>query len=91
MDKTALPTELRAIAGWQLRRALLSCEVSAVEIARHVLDRIDALNPALHAFITLAPDSALAAAAALDQSLARGDAAGPLAGIPVSIKDQVWT
>jgi aspartyl-tRNA(Asn)/glutamyl-tRNA(Gln) amidotransferase subunit A len=59
---------------------------SSVELTRHFLERIERLNPGLNAFITVAAESALAAAAQADRALASG-AAGLLCGIPIAHKD----
>src|SRR5450755_1316576 len=61
-------------------------QMSSVEITRHFLARIERLNPALNAIITLTADGALAAAAAADRRLADGER-GPLLGIPLIHKD----
>ncbi|MBK1724209.1 Asp-tRNA(Asn)/Glu-tRNA(Gln) amidotransferase subunit GatA [Thiocystis violacea] len=59
---------------------------SSVELTKHYLERIKRLDPALNSFITLAEESALAAAERADQALKAGDA-GPLTGIPIAHKD----
>ena len=74
----------------ELRRALDARQISAVELATLFLDRIDALNPALNAFITVDRDGALAAARAADARIAAGSA-GPLTGIPLAHKDVFCT
>jgi len=61
-------------------------EISSVELTRHFLSRIERLNPALNAFITLTGDRALADAAAADARLGKGER-GPLLGIPLIHKD----
>ncbi|HXI77571.1 MAG TPA: amidase family protein, partial [Steroidobacteraceae bacterium] len=61
-------------------------EISSVELARHFLGRIERLNPALNAVITLTADHALNEAAAADRRRAAGDRA-PLLGIPLIHKD----
>jgi len=61
-------------------------ELSPVEVTRALLARIEKLDPALHAFVTLTPDRALADARAAEEALRRGDAR-PLLGIPVGHKD----
>jgi aspartyl-tRNA(Asn)/glutamyl-tRNA(Gln) amidotransferase subunit A len=61
-------------------------EISSVELTRHFLGRIERLNPALNAFITLTGDRALSDAAAADARLAAGER-GPLLGIPLIHKD----
>jgi aspartyl-tRNA(Asn)/glutamyl-tRNA(Gln) amidotransferase subunit A len=61
-------------------------EISSVELTRHFLGRIERLNPALNAFITLTADQALSSAAAADARLGSGER-GPLLGIPLIHKD----
>jgi len=60
--------------------------LSPVEVTRAVLDRIQARNPQLNAFLTVTADSAMREARAAEEAYVRGQA-GPLAGIPVAIKD----
>ncbi|MFB1490153.1 MULTISPECIES: Asp-tRNA(Asn)/Glu-tRNA(Gln) amidotransferase subunit GatA [unclassified Thiocapsa] len=59
---------------------------SSVELTRHYLERIARLDPRLNSFISVASESALAAAERADRTIAAGDA-GPLAGIPIAHKD----
>jgi len=66
-------------------------EISPVEITRECLRRIDALNPALNAFITVMADSALDDARRAEAEIARGNWRGPLHGIPISLKDLIDT
>ena len=61
-------------------------ELSPVEVARATFERIERLNPALNAFTTATPELGLEQAAAAERAYAEGTA-GPLAGVPVSIKD----
>lgn len=65
--------------------------LSPVEVTRAVLERIEALNPALNAFVTLCPAEALRDATASEEAYRRGQPRGPLDGVPVSIKDLVAT
>ena len=74
----------------ELRRALDARQISSVELATLFLDRIDALNPALNAFITVDREGALAAAHTADQRIAAGSA-GALTGIPLAHKDVFCT
>jgi Asp-tRNA(Asn)/Glu-tRNA(Gln) amidotransferase A subunit family amidase len=62
--------------------------VSARELARHYLDRIDAVDPALHAVVACDPDAVMAAAGAADAERGRGERR-PLLGLPVTIKDSI--
>ncbi len=70
----------------ELGRSLTAGEISSVELTRHFLGRIERLNPALNAVITLTAEHALAEAAAADAKRAAGDRA-PLLGIPLIHKD----
>jgi aspartyl-tRNA(Asn)/glutamyl-tRNA(Gln) amidotransferase subunit A len=72
------------------QRRLRAREFSSTELTRAALARIERSEPALHAFITVTPDLALAQAAAADARLAAGDAP-PLCGIPLAIKDIILT
>ena len=74
----------------ELAAALGARKISSVELTTLFLDRIDALNPTLNAFITVDRDGALAAARAADARLAAGTA-GPLTGIPIAHKDVFCT
>jgi aspartyl-tRNA(Asn)/glutamyl-tRNA(Gln) amidotransferase subunit A len=65
-------------------------EISSVEVTRAVVARIEATEPRLHAFITVAADAALAQAQTADERRARGDAPA-LCGVPVGIKDVILT
>ena len=76
---------------WQLSAAEVAGlvhrrEASAVEVTQSALDRLAAVNPAINAVVTEMPDEALAEAARVDATIARGDDPGPLAGVPVTIK-----
>ena len=67
-----------------------SGEVSAVELVEEAIARIRAGDGAINAFTCVLEEEALAAASAVDDRLAAGDDPGPLAGVPVSIKDVIW-
>jgi amidase len=68
-------------------RALRRREISARELTGMLLARIEAVNPALNAVVALGRETALREAAAADDATARGDDAGPLHGVPMTIKD----
>jgi amidase len=63
-----------------------SKKVSANEVARAALVRLDAVNPAINAVVAHRPDEVLAQAATIDAAIARGEDPGPLAGVPVTVK-----
>ncbi len=71
----------------ELGRRLRSGETSAEELARHFLDRIEALDPALNAFRLVCAERAMASARAADHQLRAGLDLGPLHGIPYAAKD----
>src|SRR5579863_5158597 len=66
-------------------------EISPVEITRHYLSRIEKLNPALNAFITVLPDSALQQARTAETEILQGEWRGPLHGVPIALKDLIDT
>jgi aspartyl-tRNA(Asn)/glutamyl-tRNA(Gln) amidotransferase subunit A len=70
----------------ELAKSLSSGQISSVELTRHFLGRIERLNPALNALITLTADQALTEAAAADARRAAGEQ-GSLLGIPLIHKD----
>ncbi len=57
------------------------------ELVIHALERIEALDPQVNAFVAVDADGALEAAARIDDAVAGGDDPGPLAGIPIGVKD----
>src|SRR5271166_1812524 len=62
-------------------------ELSAREVTAHALGRIEAVNPVLNAFVAVDAERALEQAAAVDQQVAAGADPGPLAGVPLGVKD----
>ena len=76
----------------ELTAALRSKEISSRELLETYLDRIERLDrDGVNAVVTLDPDRARDAATAADDALARGDPAGSLHGLPVTIKDAIET
>ena len=61
-------------------------KVSAVEVTRSQLERLDAVNPMINAVVRVLGDEAMAQAQAADEAQARGDPLGPLHGVPVTTK-----
>jgi len=66
-------------------------EISPVEITRGCLERIEADNAALNAFITVIAESALTQARAAEAEILRGEWRGALHGIPIALKDLIDT
>src|SRR4029079_16213912 len=77
----------------QLARLIRNRKVSATEVMRAFIARIERLNPRVNAIVTFVPERALKEARALDQRLAnrRTATTGPLAGLPIAYKDLVPT
>lgn len=88
---TSTRTDLTSADVAELSRLLTAGEVSAVEVTRAHLDRIAAEDGRLGAYLHVETDAALAAATAVDEARAAGDELGPLAGVPVALKDLVVT
>ncbi|HEV2304418.1 MAG TPA: amidase [Candidatus Acidoferrales bacterium] len=76
-----------AEAAAQMRRR----KVSPVELAKSALARIEKLNPRLNAFITVTAERALRDARAAEREMRRGKFRGLLQGIPITLKDNIWT
>ena len=69
----------------EIRDRILRKEVSAVDVVQNFLGRIDAVDPKIHAFLTVLKDEALEQARGIDAKKQKG----PLAGVPVAIKDNI--
>ncbi|MEO6944167.1 MAG: Asp-tRNA(Asn)/Glu-tRNA(Gln) amidotransferase subunit GatA, partial [Lacisediminihabitans sp.] len=82
--------ELTRLSAAQLSERLQSREVSSVEVTRASLDRISAVDGDVHAFLHVS-STALDVAADVDARRAAGEELGPLAGIPIAIKDVLCT
>jgi aspartyl-tRNA(Asn)/glutamyl-tRNA(Gln) amidotransferase subunit A len=70
-----------------LAELVRSRRMSARELTTMALDRIATLNPRYNAFVAVDPELAMADAAVLDEVIAKGGTPGPLAGIPLAVKD----
>ncbi|MBU6228080.1 MAG: Asp-tRNA(Asn)/Glu-tRNA(Gln) amidotransferase subunit GatA [Cyanobacteria bacterium REEB459] len=75
----------------ELHHHLVSKTRSAVEITQGYLDRITALEPQLHSYLTVTASQALAQAQAVDAKIAAGETIGLLEGIPIALKDNLCT
>ena len=72
-----------------IRDDIAQGRVSAAEVCRTFLERTQALNPALNAFNHVAAERALERAQAIDRQRAAGETLGPLAGVPIALKDNM--
>ncbi|WP_407542060.1 amidase (plasmid) [Deinococcus radiomollis] len=68
-----------------------SAQLSPVELTRLCLERVEALNPVLNAFITVTADEALRQATQAERELRSGHDRGPLHGVPIALKDLIDT
>ncbi|HSF29017.1 MAG TPA: amidase [Candidatus Tectomicrobia bacterium] len=74
-----------------LAAAVARKDVSPVEVVDAVLGQIERLNPMLNAYCTITAEQARREARSAEQKVFRGEPLGPLHGVPVSVKDTVWT
>ena len=86
-----MSAELTSLTAAELAAAVAAGEVSATEVTQAHLDKIAAVDGQVRAFLHVSPDVALAAARAVDTARAAGQPLGPLAGVPVAVKDVFTT
>jgi aspartyl-tRNA(Asn)/glutamyl-tRNA(Gln) amidotransferase subunit A len=84
-------SELTRMTAAGLSAALARREVSAAEVTQAHLERIAAVDDRVHAFLHVAAERALEAARSVDERRAAGEDPGPLAGVPVAVKDVFTT
>src|SRR5579872_5989754 len=84
-------TEIAALTVDEVKRGLRAKQFSAEELAKSTLEFAETESAKTNAFLTFSPERALAAAKRVDEAIARGDDPGPLAGVPVAIKDVIVT
>ncbi len=82
----SLPRSLATLAS-----ALRERRLSPVEVVNTLLDRIEAVDEELNAFITVLPEKALEEAARAEKEMLAGEYRGPLHGVPVGLKDLIYT
>lgn len=87
MDKKDIPFLSTA----ELGRLIEQKQVSPVEATDAYLDRIDDLDFKFNSYLTICRKQALQAAKDAEQSIVQGNYLGPMHGIPVAVKDQIWT
>lgn len=87
-----MSTDLTRLSAADLAERIHSGDLSSVEVTRAHLDRIAEVDGEYHAFLHVASDQALAAAAEVDRAVAAGESpASPLAGVPIALKDVFTT
>jgi Asp-tRNA(Asn)/Glu-tRNA(Gln) amidotransferase A subunit family amidase len=83
--------EIRWMPARTMRELVATKELSPVDVVTALLAVVEAFDPELRAFVTVAPDHALEQARAAEAAVLRGDPLGPLHGVPVALKDEAWT
>jgi len=84
-------TDLCFTPGVGLAELIRRRALSPVEITRTVLERIERINPHLGAYVAVHAERALGEARAAERAVMTGAPLGPLHGVPISIKDNLWT
>ncbi len=86
-----MTNDLTRLSAADLAAHLVSGEVSSVEATQAHLDRIGDVDTAVHAFLHVSTEDALATARDIDSRRAAGEDLHPLAGVPIAVKDVVVT
>jgi Asp-tRNA(Asn)/Glu-tRNA(Gln) amidotransferase A subunit family amidase len=84
-------TDLCWLPATEIARAIRTRQLSPVELVDALLSRIHQLNPTINAYCTLTEETARQAARAAEAAVLRGDDLGLVHGVPVSIKDLLFT
>ena len=71
----------------EMSSAMVSGEITSQELTKAHLDRISAVDKEVHAFLHVDTEGAMSQAKAVDEARARGEKLGPLAGVPLALKD----
>jgi aspartyl-tRNA(Asn)/glutamyl-tRNA(Gln) amidotransferase subunit A len=85
------PGSLAELTAHELAGRFAAGEATAVQATEAALDRIAATDELLHAFVTVTGEQALAEARKVDEARAQGEQLGPLAGVPLALKDVLVT
>jgi aspartyl-tRNA(Asn)/glutamyl-tRNA(Gln) amidotransferase subunit A len=88
---SAISSGIASLTIDQVRKGLAAREFSAVELTQSALEFANAENQKTNAYLHFSPERALEAAERVDRKLAAGDDPGPLAGVPVALKDVIVT
>ncbi|MDG4823464.1 Asp-tRNA(Asn)/Glu-tRNA(Gln) amidotransferase subunit GatA [Asanoa sp. WMMD1127] len=86
-----MSSELTQLTASEIAKRISDGDASAEEVTRAHLDRIAAVDGKVHAFLHVDADGALEAARAVDAKRAAGEELGPLAGVPIAVKDVLTT
>ena len=84
-------TEIAFLSATELGSAIQSKQISPVEAVEAYLERIQRIDPKVNSYITVCADQALEDARQAEAEIQRGEYWGPLHGIPIGIKDQIYT
>ena len=79
------------LKAWEIREKLLKGEISSVEIVEAYIENIESKEKSINAFITFDKEKSLEAAREIDRKIKNKEELGILAGIPISIKDNIIT
>lgn len=83
--------EILSLTAVELGKKIKEKEVTSVEAVRAVLDQIKALEPVLNSYVTIEEEAALKQAEEIQKKIEAGEQTGPLAGVPVAVKDNICT
>ena len=83
--------DILSLTAVELAAAIKAGEVSAVDAMKAVLDRIDQTEKEINAYVTIDKEAALNKAEEAQKKIEAGELTGPLAGVPVAIKDNMCT
>ena len=81
-------TDIAYLSATETARAVKAKELSPIDAVQAYLERIDRLDSRLAAYITVVREEALGAAQLVAERIGRGEDPGPLAGVPIAVKDQ---
>ncbi|MCF2624662.1 Asp-tRNA(Asn)/Glu-tRNA(Gln) amidotransferase subunit GatA [Fusobacterium perfoetens] len=82
-------TEIHKFTAAEIRKKIADRELSAVEVTKAVFERIEKKDELINSFVSLRKEKALEEAKIIDEKIAKGEKVGSLAGVPVSIKDNM--
>jgi Asp-tRNA(Asn)/Glu-tRNA(Gln) amidotransferase A subunit family amidase len=85
------PTGLTTATAWDLADLIRTKQVSPVDVVAHFLDRVQAFDGELNAFITVSGDEAMTEAHLAERAVLAGEPLGPMHGVPIGIKDMSAT